>query len=247
MEPFVYPTKMAMARAAAEKAAAILNEAIADKGYAVFVAATGASQFEFLEALITEHEIDWSNTTMFHLDEYIGLPVNHPASFRRYLKERLIERVNPKTVYLIEGDAHDPEGECHRINRIISRYEIDVSFVGIGENGHLAFNDPPADFEVNDPYIIVKLDEICRAQQLGEGWFSSLDEVPHLAISMSIKQIMRSNQIVCVVPDRRKQKGVYKTLAGEISPLNPASILRKHENASLYLDNEAAELVKDLL
>lgn len=247
MDTFIYPTKMEMAKAAAEKAASILNEAIARKGYAAFVAATGASQFEFLEAFITEHEIDWSNTTMFHLDEYIGLPGNHPASFRRYLKERLIERVNPKTVYLIEGDAHDPDGECRRINRILSRHEIDVAFAGIGENGHLAFNDPPADFEVDDPYIIVKLDEMCRSQQLGEGWFSSLDEVPHMAISMSIKQIMRSNQIVCVVPDRRKQEGVYKTLAGEISPLNPASILRKHKYTYLYLDDEAAGLVKDLL
>jgi len=247
MNTFIYPNKIAMAKAAAERAASILNQAIARKGYATFVVATGASQFEFLEALITEHEIDWSNTTMFHLDEYIGLPGNHPASFRRYLKERLIERVNPKTVYLIEGDAHDPDGECHRINKIISMHEIDVAFVGIGENGHLAFNDPPADFEVDDPYIIVKLDEICRSQQLGEGWFSSLDEVPHLAISMSVKQIMRSNQIVCVVPDRRKQQAVYKTLAGEISPLNPASILRKHKNTYLYLDSEAAEFVKDPL
>ena len=158
MEPLLYPTKMEMAKAAAEKAASILNEAIARKGGATFIAATGASQFEFLEALVTEHEIDWSKTTMFHLDEYIGLSGNHPASFRRYLKKRLIERVNPKTVYLIEGDAQDPETECRRINRILSRHEIDVAFVGIGENGHLAFNDPPADFEVDDPYIIVKLD-----------------------------------------------------------------------------------------
>ena len=247
MDTLIYPTKMEMAEVAAAKAASILNEAIARKGEATFVAATGASQFEFLDALVTEHEVDWSKTIMFHLDEYIGLPSTHPASFRLYLKERLIERVNPKSVYLIAGDAPDPESECQRLNRIISRHEIDIAFVGIGENGHLAFNDPPADFEVDDPYIIVELDETCRSQQLGEGWFSSLDQVPHMAISMSIRQIMRSNKIVCVVPDHRKQQGVYKTLAGEISPLNPASILRMHKETYLYLDNEAAELAKDLL
>lgn len=247
MEVFLHPTKQEMAEAAAARAASILNQAIASKGQAVFVAATGASQFEFLEALITAHEVDWSKTAMFHLDEYIGLAADHPASFRRYLKERLIERVHPKSVFLIEGDAPDPDAECQRMNQIISKYEIDIAFVGIGENGHLAFNDPPADFEISDPYIIVKLDEMCRSQQLGEGWFSSLDQVPETAISMSIKQIMRSQKIVCVVPDRRKQLGVHKTLVGEISPLNPASILREHKETYLYLDHEAAGLVKDRL
>ena len=247
MQVFLHSTKLEMARAAAAKAAAILNQAIARNGQAAFIAATGASQFEFLESLTTAHDIDWSKTSMFHLDEYIGLAADHSASFRRYLKERLIERVHPKSVHLIEGDAPDPMAECQRMNQIISKYEIDIAFVGIGENGHLAFNDPPADFKVEDPYIIVKLDEDCRTQQLREGWFSSLDQVREMAISMSIRQIMRSKEIVCVVPDRRKQQGVYKALVGEITPLNPASILRKHKAAYLYLDNEAAGLVKECL
>jgi glucosamine-6-phosphate deaminase len=180
---------------------------------------------------------------MFHLDEYLGLRETHPASFRHYLDERLIKRVNPNLVYLIQGDTACPEAECQRLNEIIARYEIDIAFVGIGENGHLAFNDPPADFDIEDPYIIVQLDEACRRQQLGEGWFDSLEEVPRQAISMSIKQIMQSQAIVCVVPDRRKQQAVYQTLTGEISPMNPASILRVHKNAHLFLDAEAAQLL----
>jgi glucosamine-6-phosphate deaminase len=243
MQTFIFPTKQEMAKAAAEKAATILNEAIQRNGQASFVAATGASQFEFLEALICEHQIEWSKTTMFHLDEYLGLRETHPASFRHYLDERLIKRVNPNLVYLIQGDTACPEAECQRLNEIIARYEIDIAFVGIGENGHLAFNDPPADFDIEDPYIIVQLDEACRRQQLGEGWFDSLEEVPRQAISMSIKQIMQSQAIVCVVPDRRKQQAVYQTLTGEISPMNPASILRVHKNAHLFLDAEAAQLL----
>jgi glucosamine-6-phosphate deaminase len=243
MHTLIYPTKLEMANAAAEKAATILNEVIKRKGQATFVAATGASQFEFLDALIAEHKIEWSKTTMFHLDEYLGLPETHPASFRRYLKERLIERVHPKSVYLIQGDTPDPEAECRRLNKVIGGYKIDIAFVGIGENGHLAFNDPPADFETENPFIIVQLDEACRRQQLGEGWFESLEEVPHRAISMSINQIMRSQAIICVVPDRRKQQAVYLTLTGEIGPMNPASILREHDNAHIFLDAEAARLL----
>ncbi len=244
MEIQIFPTKEEMGQAAAKKAAECLNEAIARKGHAVFVAATGASQFEFLDALTSIPDIDWSKTTMFHLDEYIGLPETHPASFRRYLKERLIDRVHPGTVYLIQGDAPDPEAECRRLNQIIADYEIDVAFVGIGENGHLAFNDPPADFEVEDPYIIVELDEACRRQQLGEGWFASFDEVPRRAISMSVKQIMKARNIVCTVPDRRKAQAVRDCLTGEVTPWHPASILQQHERAYIFLDAEAASLLK---
>lgn len=243
MQTFIFPTKIEMAQAAATKAAELLNTAIVRKGHATFVAATGASQFEFLDALISEHNIEWSKTTMFHLDEYIGLPETHPASFRRYLKERLIERVYPKTVYLIQGNTTDPQAECQRLNRLIIDHEVDVAFVGIGENGHLAFNDPPADFKVEDPYIIVELDEPCRRQQFGEGWFTSLDEVPRQAISMSVKQIMRAQSIICVVPDRRKSQGVYDSLTGDVTPLHPASILRQHNQAHIFLDSEAASLL----
>ncbi len=243
MELFVFPTKSEMAQAAAAKAAELLKAAIADKGHATFVAATGASQLEFLAALTAIPDIPWERTTMFHLDEYIGLPETHPASFRRYLREHLLQRVQPGTVHWVHGDAPDPQAECQRLNRLIAAYPIDVAFVGIGENGHLAFNDPPADFETEDPYIIVELDEACRRQQVDEGWFSSPDEVPRRAISMSIRQIMRARAIVCTVPDRRKAQAVYDCLTGEITPLHPASILRRHGRAFLFLDAEAASLL----
>lgn len=243
MKTEIYETKEEMGKVAADKAAELLKEAIREKNEAVFVAATGASQFEFLEALTSISSIDWSKTVMFHLDEYIGISETHPASFRRYLKERLVNKVHPGTVYLINGDAEDPQLECERVNKIISQKEIDVSFVGIGENGHLAFNDPPADFNVADPYIVIELDEACRRQQVGEGWFSTLQEVPRRAISMSIKQIMKSRNIICTVPDSRKAQTVKNCLEGNISPYNPASILRKHERVFLFLDKNAAKLL----
>lgn len=244
MQVSVLPTKMEMAEKAAAKAAELLRDAIASKGQAAFVAATGASQFEFLDYLTSAPDIDWSVTTMFHLDEYIGLPESHPASFRRYLRERLIERVNPGTIHLISGDSPDAQAECRRLNDLISAYEIDVSLVGIGENGHLAFNDPPADFDVKDPYIIVELDEECRRQQLGEGWFASLNEVPHRAVSMTVRQIMGSAAIVCTVPDERKAQAVHDCLTGEVTPLHPASILRCHDRCYLFLDADAGSLLK---
>lgn len=232
-----------MAEAAAAKAAELLRAAIDQRGQAAFVAATGVSQFKFLEILTAAPGIDWSRTTMFHLDEYVGLPETHPASFRRYLRERLIERVHPGTVHLIQGDAADPQAECRHLNKLIRAHTIDVSFVGIGENGHLAFNDPPADFEVVDPFILVELDEACRRQQLGEGWFDTLEDVPRRAISMSIRQIMRSRAIVCTVPEQRKARAVRDCFTGEIAPLHPASILRQHEEAYVFLDADAASLM----
>jgi glucosamine-6-phosphate deaminase len=243
MEIAVFANKIEMGQAAAAKAVELLRDAIARKGHATFVAATGASQFEFLDALTSAPDLDWSKTTMLHLDEYIGLPETHPASFRRYLNERLITRVHPGMVHLIQGDAPDPQAECRRLNRLLVGHEVDVSFVGIGENGHLAFNDPPADFEVEDPYIIVELDEPCRRQQLGEGWFASLDAVPRRAISMSIKQMIKSQAIVCTVPERRKAQAVHDCFTGEVTPLHPASILRQHERAYVFLDADAASLL----
>lgn len=243
LEVKIFETKKEMGEAAAKKAAEILKKAIKEKNEAVFVAATGTSQFEFLESLTGTPSIDWSKTVMFHLDEYIGIPEDHPASFRKYLKERLIDKVHPGTVYLINGDARDPEKECERLNKTISKKEVDVAFVGIGENGHLAFNDPPADFNTEKPYIIVELDETCRRQQVGEGWFKSLDEVPKRAISMSIKQIMKSKSIICTVPDERKARAIKNCLEGEISPYYPASILRKHKSVFLFLDKDSAKLL----
>ncbi|MFQ5793531.1 MAG: glucosamine-6-phosphate deaminase [Candidatus Bipolaricaulia bacterium] len=240
----MFETKDQISEAAAQQAAELLRKAIDEKGEATFVAATGTSQFEFLAALVKKPSIDWSKTTMFHLDEYIGLPEDHPASFRKYLKERLIDQVHPGTVHLIQGDAEDPEAECERLNQMIGDKEIDVTFVGVGENGHLAFNDPPADFETEKPYIIVELDKRCREQQVGEGWFKRLDDVPRQAISMSIQQIMRSKHIICTVPGWRKAQAVKQILEAEISPQHPASILREHESASIYLDKDSSALLR---
>jgi len=245
MKVEIFRTKQQMCKAAAEKAAEILISTIKKKGEAVFVVATGASQFEFLENLTRISYIDWSKTNMFHLDEYVGLPETHPASFRKYLRERLINKIHPRNVYLIKGDAKNPELECKRLGKIIKQKKINVAFVGIGENGHLAFNDPPANFYTEDPYLLVELNEDCRRQQVGEGWFKSLDEVPRQAISMSIKQIMKSKNIICTVPDSRKAQAVKDCLEGDITPDNPASILRNHESAFLFLDKNSAELLRE--
>jgi len=239
----VFKTKERCSAAAAGRGAEILKQAITAKGRASFIVATGASQFDFMAALTQKNGIKWHNTTMYHLDEYIGINADDPASFRRYIKERLVDVVHPGTVHLIQGEADDPAAECRRINNIISRDKIDVAFVGIGENGHLAFNDPPADFDTEVPYLIVELDDACRQQQFGEGWFPSLDEVPNTAISMSVQQIMKSEIIICTIPDKRKARAVKQCFEGEISPLHPASILRKHPRAFVYLDEDSASLL----
>lgn len=239
----VFKTKEVCGVAAADRGVDLLKQAIRANGRASFIVATGSSQFDFIQALTKKEGIDWRLTTMYHLDEYIGMGADHPASFRRYLKERLVDVVHPGTVHLIQGEADDPAAECRRINHIISQDKIDVAFVGIGENGHLAFNDPPADFDTEEPYIIVTLDDACRRQQFGEGWFASLEEVPNTAISMSIQQIMKSEAIICTVPDKRKARAVKQCFEGEISPMYPASILRKHPRALVYLDEAAASLL----
>ncbi|MHC4800443.1 MAG: glucosamine-6-phosphate deaminase, partial [Planctomycetota bacterium] len=192
--------------------------------------------------LVADNDIDWSNVTGFHLDEYIGLPFSHPASFRKYLKQRFVDHAPLCEFHFINGED-DPQAECRRVGELISQHPIDVAFVGIGENGHLAFNDPPADFQTEEPYIVVTLDDACRQQQFGEGWFPSLEDVPQTAISMSIKQIMKSKSIVCSVPDRRKAKAVAVALQGPVTPDVPASILQQHPNVTIYLDREAASLM----
>ena len=243
METRTLDTKAEMAQAAGERAADLLREAIARGGRANVIAATGASQFEFLDVLTAAPGIDWAKAVLFHLDEYVGLPETHRASFRRYLKERIVARVHPGAFHFIEGDAQDPAAEARRVGELLSRHPIDVAFVGIGENGHLAFNDPPADFETDEPYLVVNLDEACRRQQLGEGWFASLQDVPVRAISMSIRQILKSREILCMVPDERKARAVRDCLELEVSPLRPASILRTHARTTLYLDRPSASLL----
>ncbi|HEY3119226.1 MAG TPA: glucosamine-6-phosphate deaminase [Vicinamibacteria bacterium] len=244
MQIETFPTKQEMAAAAAQQAAAVLRDAIARQGRARVIAATGASQFEFLEALVRAPGIDWSLTVFFHLDEYVGMPATHPASFRRYLRERLVDRVHPGVFHFIEGDAADPEAEFRRVGALLDEQPVDVAFVGIGENGHLAFNDPPADFETEEPYLIVQLDEACRRQQMGEGWFEKLEDVPRRAISMSIRQLLKTREILCIVPDARKARAVRDCLEGEVSPLHPASILQRHPRTSVYLDAASASLLE---
>jgi glucosamine-6-phosphate deaminase len=240
----VFENKSEMARAAAEQAAAALREAVACAGRAHVIAATGASQFEFLDALVATDGIEWAKTVFFHLDEYVGLPETHPASFRRYLRERIVDRVGPGTFHFIAGDAADPEAEARRVGELLARHPIDVAFVGIGENGHLAFNDPPADFETEEPYLVVGLDEACRRQQMGEGWFARLEDVPERAISMSVRQILKSREILAVVPDARKARAVRDCLEGRPSPEHPASILQQHPRTSVFLDRAAAALLE---
>jgi glucosamine-6-phosphate deaminase len=238
----VFSNSGALGLAAADSAAAILSDAIALQGRARIIVATGASQFKFLDALTRTPGLDWARVEMFHLDEYVGLPLTHPASFRKYLLERLIEPTGIKQFHLLNGED-DVQAVCRRVGDELSRAPVDVAFVGIGENGHLAFNDPPADFETEQPYLVVELDEACRRQQVGEGWFKDLSEVPRRAVSMSIRQIMKAQRILCIVPDRRKALAVKACLEGAISPAAPASILQSHPDVACFLDSASASLL----
>jgi|SRR5215467_13187912 len=235
----IYDDKFSLGRAAAEQAAISLQNAIQNSGRARIIAATGASQFEFLDALTAMPGINWPRVEMFHLDEYIGLPISHPASFRKYLLERLIYKSGITRYHFLDGDRNVPE-VVREVASELTAAPIDIAFVGIGENGHLAFNDPPADFETEKPYIIVELDEACRRQQVGEAWFAYLSEVPKRAISMSVRQILKAKEILCIVPDARKAHAVESCFEGEISPLAPASVLRTHPNTTVFLDKLSA-------
>ena len=244
MEIIISESKQILGSKAAQKGAGFIRKAILGSGRANIIVATGASQFEMLKELAKE-DIEWSKVSAFHLDEYIGISVSHPASFRKYLKERFVDIVSPSEFFYINGNA-DPLAECARLGKLISKHPIDVAFVGIGENSHLAFNDPPADFDTSEAYIAVTLNEACRSQQMGEGWFPTINDVPAKAISMSIKQIMKSKAIICSVPDSRKADAVKKTVEGTIGPEIPASIMRRHDDAWLYLDKDSASLLSNL-
>ncbi len=232
-------------RRAARDATELIRRAIEQRGRVNIILATGASQFAMLDELVAADRIDWSVVTAFHLDEYVGMPATHPASFRRYLRERFVERLPqpPAAFHYLDAET-DPQTECRRVGEILERHPIDVAFIGIGENGHLAFNDPPADFQTEQPYLVVELDEACRRQQLGEGWFATLDDVPRQAVSMSIRQIMKSETLICTVPDRRKAEAVRAAVEGPVTPDVPASILQQHPRVTLYLDSESASLLQ---
>ena len=239
MQIQVHADTSELAAAAATEAAARIRSAIHARGRARIVAATGASQIAFLDRLVREPDLDWGAVEMFHLDEYIGLSAEHPASFRRYLLERLIGPAGITRYHLLD-DQGDPARVCREVGARLREEPVDVAFVGIGENAHLAFNDPPADFETTAPYILVDLDRRCRQQQVGEGWFPTLEDVPASAISMSVRQILQASAIVCVVPDLRKAEAVRASLEDPIDPRTPASILRTHPDITMHLDRESA-------
>lgn len=239
MQIHVFDSKQRMGEAAAEMAARAIRDAIAARGRARIIGATGASQFEFLDALTARDDVQWEHVELFHLDEYLGLPESHPASFRRYLRERLLSKVPIGTAHLLDGEA-DPETVRREVGAALTSAPVDIAFVGIGENGHLAFNDPPANFDATDPYLVVSLDEACRNQQVGEGWFPDVDAVPAQALSMSVRQILASREILCIVPDTRKAAAVQASLEGPVTPDVPASILQTHPNVTFFLDQHAA-------
>ena len=244
MQVVISKTKPEMGRIAAEAGAEKIRQAIASKGVANIVVATGMSQFEVLAELVAAPDVDWSRVTGFHLDEYVGMPITHPASFRKYLKERFVDKLpRPLAAFHYINGEGDGAAECRRLGALIAGSPIDVAFVGIGENGHLAFNDPPADFETDEPYLVVNLDDACRRQQLGEGWFPTFDDVPRQAISMSIRQILKANTILCSVPDARKAEAVRAALEGPVTPDVPASILQRHADTTVYLDTASSALL----
>ena len=243
----VFPDKTSLGEAAAEHAANTMRRAMAQHGCARIVVASGVSQVDFFKAIARLRNLDWSKVELFHLDEYIGLPQTHPGSLRKMISEHLIQKAGITNCRLIAGEVGDPVAVARSIGRELTAAPIDVAFVGIGENGHLAFNDPPADFETEEPYIVVDLDDACRRQQVGEGWFEDISQVPRQAISMSIRQILKAREILAVVPEGRKAKAVKASIEGIITPKTPASILRTHPNVTVYLDSHsAAQLTPEL-
>ncbi len=239
----VHADAAALGAAAAAEVAQAIAEAVQTNGRARIIVATGASQFTFIDALVARTDVPWAQVDAFHLDEYVGLPLSHKASFRKYLQERLFSRVPIGSAVLLDGEA-DLAEVLAAAGAAITAAPIDVCCCGIGENGHLAFNDPPADFDTEDPYLVVTLDTACRQQQVGEGWFGGLDEVPTQAISMSVRQILKSRHIFCMVPDKRKAAAVQAALEGAVTPDVPASILQTHPSVRLFLDPASASLLK---
>jgi glucosamine-6-phosphate deaminase len=225
-----------VAAAASTQASALIRDAIAARGEARVVAATGSSQVMFLRLLVAQQDIPWQQVTLFHLDEYAGLPPDHPASMQRYIQERIVKPAGIVRTFLLDGTR---EETWKSAGHALTSAPVDVTFTGIGENGHLAFNEPPADFITEDPFIVVDLTEQTRQQQVREGWFQSLEQVPRQAVTMSIRQILKSRAILCIATGRHKALAVKQCFLSEISPLAPASALRLHGAATVYLDSAA--------
>ena len=238
----IHDDRRSMGVAAAREAADVIGQVVRDRGRVTLVVATGTSQLEVLAALAATPALPWSAIEIFHLDEYAGLPDTHPASFRRYLRERFVDALPapPVAFHWVDGSAADPHAECRRLAGVVPAGNFDVMLCGIGENAHLAFNDPPADFEATAPYHVVELDEACRRQQVGEGWFAGLEDVPTQAISMTIRRMLASTRIICSVPDARKAVAVQAAVEGAVIPVIPASILQTHDACTLHLDRAAA-------
>jgi glucosamine-6-phosphate deaminase len=241
----IYDSPEELGYAAAGFAAAVLNQAIAERGCARVVLSTGASQFETLQALV-DQKVDWSKIEMFHLDEYVQLPESHPASFRKYLRERFTNRVRLKNCFFVNGEG-DIQANIRELTHQIRKEPIDLALVGIGENAHIAFNDPPADFNTQEAYIVVNLDENCKQQQVREGWFANVADVPNQAISMTVFQIMQSKIIVSAVPHHVKANAMKMTFENDVTPKIPATILKEHPAVHIFLDRESASLVKPKL
>ena len=242
----IFHSAAEMGSASAKYVAGILHKALVEKGVANLILGTGASQYPLHDELLMM-DIDWKNINLFHLDEYIGIDNNHPASFRRFLRERIAEKIFPGNVYYLNGDASDLVHEMKRYEVLLRNNPVDIACIGIGENGHIAFNDPGiADF--NDPYYIkaVKMDDACRKQQVGEGWFPSLSDVPEMAVTLTVPAIMDCEYICCTVPDARKSDAVFNTLEKMIDTSCPASVLRSHKNAALFLDRFAASKLQSV-
>lgn len=237
MKIVISSTAKELGEAAAKSITKYLNKKIKENGYARIVVSTGASQLSMFECLIKEN-VDWSKVEMFHLDEYIGLPETHIASFRKYLKERFVSKINLMNAYFVDGSIDG----ISELSKKLNERAVDLGIIGIGENAHIAFNDPPADFDTKESYIIVNLDDECKNQQVREGWFSSLNDVPKQAISMSVQKIMQSEKIISVVPYAVKAKAVKMTLESAVTEMVPATILKTHPDWELYLDKESASL-----
>lgn len=248
MNIIIEDSRAKMGSRAADDAAKRIVAAIAERVEARVIFASAASQFDFLESLVAHGEIDWSKVQGFHLDEYVGLPESHPASFRRFLRERLLAKLPcpMKGFTFVCGDALDTAAECARLEAAVRERPIDLACIGIGENGHIAFNDPPADFEAKSAYAVVALDEVCRRQQVGEGWYPDIDHVPTHAFSMTVPQIMSSKSLIVIVPDSRKADAVAAAVDGPMTNMCPSSILRNHADCTLYLDPPAAAKLKEV-
>lgn len=236
----IAPTNEALGARAAEDFARAVARHQADRGDIAVILATGNSQLSFVRAVVKRDDIDWSRVTVLHMDEYEGMSESHPASFRRWMNENLLAHVSPKAFHGVEGDAEPVQDELTRYGDLVRDLDPAICVMGIGENGHLAFNDPPADLETRELIHVVELDEACRKQQVGEGHFESLEQTPTRALSLTVHALLRPSTVMVLTPESRKAEAVRRALLGPVTPDCPASVLQGAPHATLYLDEESA-------